>query len=36
MTTPFKVDGIELTGSSLFLIACPCVIESETHTLKMV
>ena len=31
----FKVNGIEIGGPSLFLIAGPCVIESEAHTLKM-
>ena len=29
-----KLDGLNL-GSGLFLIAGPCVIESETHALKM-
>jgi 2-dehydro-3-deoxyphosphooctonate aldolase (KDO 8-P synthase) len=33
---PFKLDGLDLDlGSGLFLIAGPCVIESETHALKM-
>jgi 2-dehydro-3-deoxyphosphooctonate aldolase (KDO 8-P synthase) len=31
---PFDFDSIK-TGSPLFLIAGPCVIESETHALKM-
>jgi 2-dehydro-3-deoxyphosphooctonate aldolase (KDO 8-P synthase) len=31
---PFKLDRLNL-GSGLFLIAGPCVIESETHALKM-
>ena len=31
----FKVNGIEIGGPSMFLIAGPCVIESEAHTLKM-
>jgi 2-dehydro-3-deoxyphosphooctonate aldolase (KDO 8-P synthase) len=31
---PFKLDNLNL-GSGLFLIAGPCVIESETHALKM-
>ena len=31
----FKVNGIEIGGSALFLIAGPCVIESESHCLKM-
>ena len=30
----FSLDGLNL-GSSLFLIAGPCVIESEAHALKM-
>jgi 2-dehydro-3-deoxyphosphooctonate aldolase (KDO 8-P synthase) len=30
----FKLDGLNL-GSGLFLIAGPCVIESEMHALKM-
>ena len=30
----FKLDGLNL-GSGLFLIAGPCVIESEAHALKM-
>src|SRR6478672_4017347 len=31
---PFDFDSIK-TGSPLFLIAGPCVIESESHALKM-
>src|SRR5579859_4911625 len=31
----FKVDNIGIGGSGLFLIAGPCVIESEEHALKM-
>src|SRR6267154_4379250 len=31
---PFKFDGLNV-GSELFLIAGPCVIESEAHALKM-
>jgi 2-dehydro-3-deoxyphosphooctonate aldolase (KDO 8-P synthase) len=31
---PFNIDGVDL-GGRLFLIAGPCVIESETHALKM-
>ncbi|HEV7520968.1 MAG TPA: 3-deoxy-8-phosphooctulonate synthase [Candidatus Angelobacter sp.] len=31
---PFKLDGFTV-GSELFLIAGPCVIESEAHALKM-
>jgi len=32
---PFKVGKIEIGGPELFLIAGPCVIESEKHALKM-
>src|SRR5205807_2596259 len=32
---PFNVGNIEIGSSSLFLIAGPCVIESEDHALKM-
>src|SRR5882672_11874467 len=32
--TTFTIDGLNI-GSSLFLIAGPCVIESEAHALKM-
>jgi 2-dehydro-3-deoxyphosphooctonate aldolase (KDO 8-P synthase) len=31
---PFNIDGLDL-GGALFLIAGPCVIESEAHALKM-
>lgn len=31
----FEVNGIKIGGSSLFLIAGPCVIESEAHALKI-
>ena len=31
---PLKLDGLNI-GSGLFLIAGPCVIESEAHALKM-
>src|SRR6201998_698199 len=33
-TPSFKLDGVN-TGSGLFLIAGPCVIESEAHALRM-
>lgn len=33
-TPSFKLDGLNL-GSGLFLIAGPCVIESEAHAIKM-
>jgi 2-dehydro-3-deoxyphosphooctonate aldolase (KDO 8-P synthase) len=32
---PFKVGNAELGGSDLFLIAGPCLVESESHALKM-
>ena len=35
VVNPFKVDKIEIGGPDLFLIAGPCVIESEKHALKM-
>ena len=35
MTTSFKVGEVSIGGGSLFLIAGPCVIESEAHALKM-
>ncbi len=31
----FKVGNVEIGGEKLFLIAGPCVIESEKHALKM-
>jgi 2-dehydro-3-deoxyphosphooctonate aldolase (KDO 8-P synthase) len=31
----FKIESLEIGGPSLFLIAGPCVIESEEHALKM-
>ena len=31
----FKVGGVTIGGGELFLIAGPCVIESERHALKM-
>jgi 2-dehydro-3-deoxyphosphooctonate aldolase (KDO 8-P synthase) len=34
-TRQFNVDSVAIGGSSLFLIAGPCVIESEPHALKM-
>jgi 2-dehydro-3-deoxyphosphooctonate aldolase (KDO 8-P synthase) len=33
--TPFQVGDITISNGSLFLIAGPCVIESEEHALKM-
>jgi len=32
---PFKVGNAELGGSDLFLIAGPCLVESESHALTM-
>jgi 2-dehydro-3-deoxyphosphooctonate aldolase (KDO 8-P synthase) len=32
---PFKVADIEIGNGRLFLIAGPCLVESETHALKM-
>ena len=32
---PFKVGSVEVGGRELFLIAGPCVVESESHALKM-
>jgi 2-dehydro-3-deoxyphosphooctonate aldolase (KDO 8-P synthase) len=34
-TKPFKVGNVEVGGRDLFLIAGPCVVESESHALKM-
>src|SRR3954466_6466397 len=35
MANTFKVGKVEISGGDLFLIAGPCVIESEKHVLKM-
>jgi 2-dehydro-3-deoxyphosphooctonate aldolase (KDO 8-P synthase) len=35
MSHSFKVGDVEIGGAKLFLIAGPCVIESEDHALKM-
>jgi len=32
---PFKVANVDLGSGQLFLIAGPCVVESESHALKM-
>jgi 2-dehydro-3-deoxyphosphooctonate aldolase (KDO 8-P synthase) len=32
---PFKIGSITVGGRDLFLIAGPCVVESESHALKM-
>jgi 2-dehydro-3-deoxyphosphooctonate aldolase (KDO 8-P synthase) len=34
-TRQFNVDSVAIGGPAFFLIAGPCVIESEVHTLKM-
>ena len=35
MSRSFKVGDVEIGGGNLFLIAGPCVIESEAHALKL-
>ena len=35
LETSFQVGNVEIGGGELFLIAGPCVIESEKHALKM-
>jgi 2-dehydro-3-deoxyphosphooctonate aldolase (KDO 8-P synthase) len=35
LATSFQVGNVEIGGGALFLIAGPCVIESEEHALKM-
>jgi len=35
LATSFQVGNVEIGGGELFLIAGPCVIESEAHALKM-
>src|SRR3954462_13206035 len=35
MASTFKVGRVEIGGGEMFLIAGPCVIESEAHALKM-
>ena len=32
---PFNIGSVEVGGGELFLIAGPCVVESEAHALKM-
>ena len=32
---PFKIGSVEVGGGELFLIAGPCIVESEAHALKM-
>ncbi|MGA7461269.1 MAG: 3-deoxy-8-phosphooctulonate synthase, partial [Candidatus Korobacteraceae bacterium] len=35
MLSSFQVGSVTIGGGELFLIAGPCVIESESHALKM-
>ncbi len=35
MNDPFQIGNVKVGGGELFLIAGPCVIESESHALKM-
>src|SRR3954449_5470367 len=35
MSSTFKVGRVEIGGGEMFVIAGPCVIESEAHALKM-
>jgi len=35
LTNPFQIGSVTIGGGELFLIAGPCVIESEAHALKM-
>ena len=35
MTTAFQVGDVRIGGGNLFLIAGPCVIESEEHAIRM-
>jgi 2-dehydro-3-deoxyphosphooctonate aldolase (KDO 8-P synthase) len=35
MTNPFKAGDVAIGSGTLFLIAGPCVIESEDHTIRM-
>src|SRR4030095_7861600 len=32
---PFKMGNVDVGGGELFLIAGPCLVESESHALKM-
>ncbi|HLG14718.1 MAG TPA: 3-deoxy-8-phosphooctulonate synthase [Blastocatellia bacterium] len=34
-TKPFKIGSVEIGGRDLFLIAGPCLVESESHAIKM-
>ncbi len=35
MTTAFQIEGVRIGSGNLFLIAGPCVIESEEHAIRM-
>jgi len=35
LTTAFQIEGVRIGSGNLFLIAGPCVIESEEHTIRM-
>src|SRR5882762_1813745 len=35
LTLSFQIDNVRVGAGDLFLIAGPCVIESEEHTLRM-
>ena len=35
IVNPFKIGSIEVGGEELFLIAGPCIVESESHAFKM-
>ena len=35
MTLSFQIDNVRVGSGDLFLIAGPCVIESEEHALRM-
>jgi len=35
MASSFKIGKVEIGGDAMFLIAGPCVIESEAHAIKM-
>src|SRR5271156_4665033 len=35
MTTSFQIDDVRIGSGDVFLIAGPCVIESEEHAIRM-
>jgi len=35
LTTAFQIEGVRIGSGNLFLIAGPCVIESEEHAIRM-